>query len=578
MPMTTTLEPSGAGDGAAPALDHSRWLGLVVLLSAAFMDLLDTTIVNVALPSIRRDLGASYASVQWIAAAYVLAFGLGLIPGGRLGDHYGRKRMFVLGIALFTITSALCGLAPNAGVLIASRVAQGLAAALMVPQIMATVLATFPVAERAKATGLYGAVVGLAAVSGPIVSGLLVQHDLFGLGWRTIFLVNVPLGLVALVAAAALVRDSRSAHPLRADVPGLLLVTLGLLLLLYPLVQGRELGWPAWTFVSMAASPLALAAYAYYARAREGRTGDDPLLPTRLFRYHGFAPGLLVIGVFFAGMSAFFLVFTLVMQVGEGFSALRTGLVGIPIPVGSGIMVGLASAQAATFGRRLIVIGALTKAAGVAGLLWTLSTVPDPNWWQTAPSLFVFGLGMGLVIGPVFTVASAQVEGRDAGAAAGVLAAVGQLGGAVGIALLSVLFFNGLGASAGAAADQAAPQLRAALSQAGVPAATQQSIVDGFRACFVARATADDPEVAPPACRPTETTEPTEPTEATGAPRTDGVAAAVARATADAQRATFVRSLRTAGYGVLGGLLLVAAIAPLLPRRARPDHELLSEV
>src|SRR4051794_193042 len=225
-----------------------RWYALAVVLTAECMDLLDGTILNVAMPSIRDDLGGSYSAIQWIIAAYALAFAVGLITGGRLGDVYGRRQMFLLGTAGFTLASGLCALAPSVHVLIGCRVLQGAAAAIMIPQGLGLIREMFPREELAAAFGIFGPVIGLSAVLGPILGGFLVHADLLGTGWRAVFLVNLPLGVAALLGASVLLPESRSAHAPRLDLVGTLLAGAAMLLLVYPLVQGRDLDWPAWVF------------------------------------------------------------------------------------------------------------------------------------------------------------------------------------------------------------------------------------------------------------------------------------------------------------------------------------------
>src|SRR5882757_9258360 len=249
-----------APPATAGQADPRRWLTLVILLLAGFMNLLDVSIVNIAIPSIQRDLNASYADVQWALAGYTLAYALVLITGGRLGDTFGRKRLFLIGVAGFTIMSALCGAATSPGMLIGCRVAQGAMGAIMVPQVLAVIQVIFPPRERIKALAGFGVTAGLGTVSGPLLGGLLIQHNLFGLGWRPIFLINVPVGVIAFAASAVLVRESRAARPPRLDPIGVGLISAALLLLLYPLVQGRQLGWPVWTYVSMALCLPVLAA------------------------------------------------------------------------------------------------------------------------------------------------------------------------------------------------------------------------------------------------------------------------------------------------------------------------------
>ena len=326
-----------AGPGRAPGgADPRRWVALAVVLIAGFMQLVDISIVNVAIPSIQRDLDATYSQIQWVLAGYQLAFAVMLITGGRLGDIYGRKRLFMIGMAGFTVASALCGLAQTPEMLIGSRVLQGLMGAIMFPQILSVIQVTFPPQERATAFGMFGATIGLATITGPLVGGLLIEADLFGLEWRPIFLVNLPIGIAALAVAARFLVESKAPRALRLDPVGVALVTAGLLLLVYPLVQGRDLGWPLWTFLSMAAAVPVLVGFGAYERRKKALDGS-PLVDLDLFRQRSFVPGLLVAGIFFMGIPAFFLIFSLWLQIGLGFSALHAGLTGAPFAVGSAL-------------------------------------------------------------------------------------------------------------------------------------------------------------------------------------------------------------------------------------------------
>nr|WP_042190758.1 MFS transporter [Kibdelosporangium sp. MJ126-NF4]CEL19566.1 actinorhodin transporter [Kibdelosporangium sp. MJ126-NF4]CTQ94634.1 actinorhodin transporter [Kibdelosporangium sp. MJ126-NF4] len=418
-----------------------RWAALAVLMIAGFMDLLDTTIVNVALPAISNDLRAGPSAVQWVAAGYTLAFAVGLITGGRLGDLYGRKRMFLLGMVGFTVFSLLCGLAWTPEVLVAARVLQGLAAATMIPQVLSTMYATFPPSERASAGGLFGGIAGLAAVVGPLASGLLVEHDLWGLGWRAIFLVNVPVGLVTLVVAATVIPETRSADAIKPDLRGMLLVSAALALILVPLVQGRELGWPLWSFVSMAASVPVFALFIYSSRAR----GGSALVPMRLFRSRGFSAGSAVALLFFAAMAGFFLPYSLTLQLGLGFSPMESGLTSLPFSIGVVVSVVPGNALVMRFGRYVTTVGALMMGGALAMLVITMEQ--GVGFWELALWLLIGGIGMGAVVGPIFAMAGAEIGGNDAGAASGTLNAADQLGGSIGIAVLGVLFFDALGST-----------------------------------------------------------------------------------------------------------------------------------
>jgi EmrB/QacA subfamily drug resistance transporter len=441
---------------ADAALDPRRWLALAVVLLAAAIDLIDTTIVNVAIPSIQEDLGASAAAIEWIVAGYTLAFAVVLITGGRLGDAFGRKRLFLIGVAGFTVTSAIAGLAQSPEALIAARVAQGALAALMVPQVLSMIQVNFPAEERAKAYGMYGAFAGIATISGPILGGLLVQADLFGLEWRPIFLINVPVGVATLAAAVKFVPESRAEHGRRFDLAGVGLVTAALILLLYPLVQGPELDWPAWTFVSMAASVPAFALFAWHQR-RVATRGGSPLVPLGLFRQRGFTGGVLAGLTFFSGVASFFLVMTITLQSGLGFSPLHTAITFLPWSIGIAAASGASVQLAPRLGRRLTVTGAVMMAAGMGAVLFAVDRGgAELGSWALAPGMLVSGLGMGMVAPTLIDVALAGVRGRDAGSASGVINTALQLGGAIGVAVIGVIFFGLLPEGARLAADPAA--------------------------------------------------------------------------------------------------------------------------
>lgn len=309
-------------------------------MTAAFMDLVDVTIVNIALPSIRAEQGATFGQIQWITAGYALALGAGLISGGRLGDIHGRRRIFLIGIGGFTLASALCGLAVNPEMLVASRVLQGTMAALMVPQVLSIVHATFPAHERGKVFGLFGAIVGLGAVSGPLLGALLTQWDLFGLGWRPIFLINLPVGIAGVLLGRAFITESRAPRALRLDLVGVVLVVLGLLMLLYPLTRGRELGWPVWGYVLMGGALVVFGALVAYEK-RKTRKDGSPLVELSLFRVKSFAAGIAVQLTFGLVCGIFFLVWTLYMQVGLGWTPLRAGLTGVPFSLAVSVAAGV---------------------------------------------------------------------------------------------------------------------------------------------------------------------------------------------------------------------------------------------
>ncbi|MFB7779378.1 MFS transporter [Streptomyces bauhiniae] len=433
--MTSTEQPSGA--------DRRRWIALAIVMTAAFMDLVDVTIVNIAIPSIQRDEGASFSQIQWITAGYALAFAAGLITGGRLGDIYGRRRLFLLGVGGFTLASALCGFAVDPAMLVAARVLQGGMAAMMVPQVLSIVHATFPAHERGKVFGLFGGVVGLGAVSGPLLGALLTEWNLFGMEWRPIFLINLPVGIAAVLLGRRFITESRAPRALRLDLVGVALVTLGLLMLLYPLTRGRELGWPLWGHLLMAGSLPVFAALVWYERRKAARDGS-PLVELSLFRVRSFAAGIAVQTVFGVALGVFFLVWTLYMQIGLGWSVLRAGLTGVPFSLAVSTAAAL-SVQflVPRFGRKVLQAGALTMGLGVLLYIgeshrYGLAIAS----WQMALPLVVMGVGMGLIVAPLTDAILSEVPREHAGSASGLLNTVQQMGNALGLGLVSVVFFG----------------------------------------------------------------------------------------------------------------------------------------
>jgi EmrB/QacA subfamily drug resistance transporter len=421
-----------------------RWAPLPVVLIAPFMVVLDFFIVNVAIPSMQSRLHAGSGAVEWVIAGYGLTFAIGLITGGRLGDRFGRRRMFCLGLLLFTIASAGCGLASSPSLLVGARIVQGLAAALLMPQALAILGVIYEGARRVQAFSIYGMALGLAAVSGQLIGGALIQANPAGLGWRTVFLINLPIGAAGLVLAPRLIPESRAEGTPGLDLTGAGLVTLSLTAIVLPLIEGRSHGWPLWTWVSLAASPLLLYGFARHQRWL-GRTGGEPLLDPKLFRERAFTVGLIAQLAFFSSMASFFLVFALYLQQGRGLDPLRAGLV-FTIMAGAYVV---ASAQApqltVRLGRKLPITGALVLAAG-HGLL--AATVLDVGTGHTVallvPALLLIGAGMGLVLTPLTNTVLASLTPASAGAASGALTTMQQIGNALGVAITGVIFYGTL--------------------------------------------------------------------------------------------------------------------------------------
>jgi EmrB/QacA subfamily drug resistance transporter len=422
---------------------------MLVLLAGIFMAILDFFIVNVAIPSIQRDLHASPATIQFIVAGFALAYGAGLIVGGRCGDIFGRRRMFVVGMALFTASSAACGVAPNATFLVIGRVCQGLSAALMSPQVLTIMGAAYQGEARARAINAYGVTMGIAAVFGQLIGGLLIQADIFGLSWRACFLINVPIGIVAIALAPRFVPESRAPGRPRVDLGGMILVSLALAAVVLPLIEGREEGWPLWAWLCLAVSVPLFALFAAYEH-RVPLRGGSPLIDLNLFRERAFTVGLLTQLLFFTGMASFFLVFALYIQLGRGLSPLDSGL--LFSAIGAGYMATSTTARkvAAKLGRQVIALGGLLRMVGLGLLLLTMAAIGvtgHTTWF--IPALIIDGAGMGLAVAPLVSTVLSRITPQHAGAASGVLSTGQQIGSAAGVAIIGIIFYGALPASPG---------------------------------------------------------------------------------------------------------------------------------
>jgi EmrB/QacA subfamily drug resistance transporter len=422
-----------------------KWLILALVLAAECMDLFDGTIVNVAAPTIRLDLHSSTTALQWIIGGYALTFAVGMVTGARLGDIYGRKRLFVIGAVGFVLASLACALAANSEMLISFRLVQGFAAALLIPQGLGIIRASFSPDELGSAFAIFGPVIGLSAVLGPILGGLLVDANLWGTGWRLVFLINLPLGLVAALGAARLFPESRVRPAPSLDLVGTFLVAAFAGLLIYPLIQGRDAGWPAWTYIMMAGGIAALVLLVFWTRLRL-RQGRDPLVVPSIFVSRSYSAGLALILVFFGGMIGSILVLTLFLQLGEGYSAIHAGLTLSPFAFGLAVGAGIGGAVLVPkIGRLALQLGAVVMAGG---LLWTVLVVHADGLHTSTAGLIapqlMFGIGIGTLVAPLFNFILAAVEDSEAGSASGVLNAVQQLAGAIGVAVIGTIFFSEL--------------------------------------------------------------------------------------------------------------------------------------
>ncbi len=439
-----------------PAVPRSAWNALIVLMAAMFMALLDTTIVNVALPTIRDDLSASESTLSWIISGYALAFGIALIPAGRLGDRVGHKWVFFTGLALFTVASLLCGLAQTSLQLIVARVIQGLAGGMFVPGVTAFIQLLFPGAVRGKAFAIMGSVIGVSTALGPILGGLIIEAFGEANGWRIVFFVNLPIGVVALVAAAMLLPAGKLGTVAKKglDLVGLVLLTLGLVAILVPLIEGQDKGWPAWTFITLGLGVLLIVAFG----AWEVRIKDaNPMVPPHLFSHPQFTGGTILAMVYFAAFTSIFFTISLLWQAGLGHTALQSGVVGVPFALGSIVGASQSNRLAQRLGRTVLVIGTLLVAISLTWVWLVLKNVDaaDLTNWDLLVPLLLGGIGSGLFIAPNVQFIVATVDRSEAGAASGVISVMQRVGSAVGIAVIGSVLFGQLKITSPASVPQA---------------------------------------------------------------------------------------------------------------------------
>ncbi|WP_377270083.1 DHA2 family efflux MFS transporter permease subunit [Peterkaempfera sp. SMS 1(5)a] len=422
---------------------RTAWLVLAVVILADLMDLIDSSVANLAGPSIRADLGGGQVTVQWVLSAYTTAFALGLVTSGRLGDLLGRRRLFLLGMTGFTLASLACGLAPGTVFLIVARTLQGLCGSVMIPQGLALVKVVFPPQHLRRALTPVGPLMGLTMVAGPILAGWLLHLDLFGSQWRSIFLINVPFGVIAAALGRRVLPhhggEDRSA---RLDLTGVGLLTAASALLIVPLIQGRDLGWPAWTYAMMAAAIVLLTLFV--ASQRHSR---HPVITPSLFRKRSFVVGLVIVAGFYASLSAFVLVINLLLQQGMHWTPLRTGLTLIPWALGTAVAVLLAGAVLAEkLGRATLHLGLSIAVIGLLALWWSVAHWGDGiTVWKLAPALLLTGFGSGLVFVPLVDFIIGDATAEEVGTGAGLLNAVQQFAGAIGVAALGTVFLARVG-------------------------------------------------------------------------------------------------------------------------------------
>ena len=453
MSTTLLLDPPAAVDARPAGADRALWLGFIVVIVSSVMDLLDSTIAQTAAPAIRHDLGGSYADLEWITAAYTLAMSASLLLGSRLGDVFGRRNVLLAGIGGFVGASVLCALAPTPVTLIAARALQGTIAAAMVPQGFGLIREMFGDEGQQKAFAVFGPVMGLAAVLGPLIGGGIVDLDVFGSGWRAIFLVNVPIGIAALILGRQYLPRTAPATPgAKLDPLSVVLAMAGGVALVYPLIQGRQDGWPVWSFLMLAAGVVLLASFWLLQRHRS-RAGRSPLVEPSILRRRPYVAGLAVVLGFIGAMGGMGLALGVMWQTGKGFSPLASGVATVTIPLAAILGSITSSVNLAKLGRHTMHIGIAVMAGGL--VLVDLVLRADGGGvsaWATAAPLAVTGFGMGMVFVPMFDVILAGVAPHELGSASGLLESIQQLAMSVGIAAVGTVLFDRLGAGHGAAA------------------------------------------------------------------------------------------------------------------------------
>lgn len=428
---------SGSAEGAG-----RRWAILGVVLAGAFMTLLGAAIVNVAIPSIMTNLHATYAQIGLVVTSYTLTYACFLLAGGRLGDLFGRKRLFIAGLSLFTFAAAACGMAPSITILIAARALQGVGGALLYPQVLSTIQVAFEGNERTQALGVFGAVLGLAFAAGQTVGGVLISADLFHAAWRPIFLINLPIGVATVLVAAVVLPHDRGERGSSLDGAGVVAVASGVFLLTVPLLVGRQYGWPWWTIVSLV---LALPSWLLFVMIERivAKRGRAPLVRLELFRHPGVAGGVPIAALFMFAFGGFFFVLAVYLQTGLGQSPLAAGLTYAGSGVGFFVMSLVAPRLVPFMGRYVLSVGYVLTAIGLLGTAALAAAAGTRvTGWELAPFLFLAGAGQGLGMTPLVGTIVAGLAPSDAGAASGVVTTTLQVGNALGVAVISLLFFG----------------------------------------------------------------------------------------------------------------------------------------
>lgn len=544
------------------------WLAFAACLIAVFMQMVDTTIVNIALPSLATDLDATYSAQLLVATVYTLAFACTLMTSSRLGEMFGRRRVFLIALAGFTAASVLCGTATGATELIALRSLQGVTAAAASAQTIAIISVLFPRVRHGVVFGIYGATAGVAAMLGPMLGGGLISADLFGLGWRTIFLVNLPLGLLACALGFRQLPAVRSDEREPLDLIGMALSSVGLFLLIYPLAVGREKGWPDWILLMLVAGVTVLVVFVFYERRLQDR-GGRPLLRLDLFSNRSFSVGAVLSLTFFSVFAAFFFTVSIAAQFGLGYSAVRTGVLTFPFAVGAALGSLVSPLLVTRIGSRTLAVGMLAFAI----CLGWLAAVIDPasgtlDLVVLLPPLLIGGVGTGLFVAPLQATILSGTTTSNVGSASGSIPTIQQIGCSIGLAVISIVFFNQVAAQSQSAVDDAGVGLKRGLESSAVTPALQPAVVGEFTRCAGLQLRSAQPEQAPPGCADDSAAT----TQSSGDMRTTIAAQAAPQlreAARDAASQSFLGALTVILWGIAGTAVVLAGISLLL--RSRPD-------
>jgi EmrB/QacA subfamily drug resistance transporter len=419
----------------------NKWLALAVMLIGPFLGVIDFFIANIGVPSIRTSLGASFSEIQLVIAGYGLTYAVCLITGGRLGDIYGRKVTFIVGMGGFTLTSALCGIAPTAGWLIFWRLVQGSAAAVMFPQALSFIQVNFTGSSKRVAFSLYGSMIGFGSIVGQLLGGFIIHANLFQLGWRPIFLINLPIGILTIISASFALKESRAPAAPGLDLAGVGILTIGLALLSYPFMEGQERGWPLWAWVSLLVSFPVLWAFWLF-ECRQSAEKRSPLIEPRLFRDKGFVVGLVVTCIYFAGHSSMILVLSLYLQYSLGLNPMYAGFALVPFSFAFLLGSSVSGKINGYLGRRSLHLGVVVLAIGIVALALLAAPAPGHLTPSFVLACFIYGLGRGIVTSPLYNTVLSGIPRKDAGAASGVTSTMPQLANSVGIALIGAVVFG----------------------------------------------------------------------------------------------------------------------------------------